>query len=143
MWDYTLLHCLIINLLPHLHATSDSCNAGNISFFKLSACSNTFPSDSSRYQHKYDELEIRERDLSASYKTLEREKNDIVHYLKRSLGQKEDELLELSEKLQALQNANDDEKKEYNLQLSTLKHVFQQTMDKLTSENMTIGKSNI
>ncbi|XP_062873900.1 cilia- and flagella-associated protein 157 isoform X2 [Trichomycterus rosablanca] len=92
-----------------------------------------------KYQHKCDELEIREKDFSATFKNVEREKNDIVRYLKRSLAQKEDELTDLSEKLQELQNAKDEEKKEYELQLSMLRHEFQKTKDKLTSENMALA----
>ncbi|KAI4880879.1 hypothetical protein NFI96_031452, partial [Prochilodus magdalenae] len=92
-----------------------------------------------KYQQKCDELEVREKDFSANYNNLEREKKDIVHYLKRSVAQREGELTVLSEKLLALQMAKDAEKESFEMQLSTLRHEFQESKDKLTSENMALA----
>lgn len=60
-------------------------------------------------------------------------------YLKRTLAQKEDELTEMVEKLQELQEARDGEKESFDRQLSVLRGDFQETKDKLTSENMVLG----
>ncbi|XP_076853900.1 cilia- and flagella-associated protein 157 isoform X2 [Brachyhypopomus gauderio] len=92
-----------------------------------------------KYQHKCDELEVREKDFSTSYNNVEREKKDIVLYLKRSLAQKEEELSDLSEKLQALQIAKDTEKESSEMQMSILRHELQESKDKLTSENMALA----
>lgn len=61
-------------------------------------------------------------------------------YLKRTLSQKEDELADVLEKLQELQAAKDAEKESYEKQLSVLRSELQETKDKLTSENMVLGK---
>ncbi|XP_036454209.1 cilia- and flagella-associated protein 157 [Colossoma macropomum] len=92
-----------------------------------------------KYQHKCDELEVREKDFSTNYNNVEREKKDIVLYLKRSLAHKEDELTDLSEKLLALQIAKDEEKESFEMQLSALRHEFQENKDKLVSENMALA----
>lgn len=68
-----------------------------------------------------------------------REKKDIVLYLKRTLSQKEDELADMLEKLQELQAAKDAEKVSFDRQLSVLRSEFQETKDKLTSDNMVLG----
>lgn len=93
-----------------------------------------------RYQHKCDELEVQQKDFSSQYFTVEKEKKDIVLYLKRSLAQKEDELTDLLERLVGLQQAKDAEKDSFELQLSQLRQEFQENKDKLTSENMVLGK---
>ncbi|XP_046697293.1 cilia- and flagella-associated protein 157 isoform X2 [Silurus meridionalis] len=93
-----------------------------------------------KYQHKCDELEVRQKDFSTSYNNVVREKQDIVLYLKRTLSQKEDELADISEKYQELQAAKDAEKESFDRQLSVLRSEFQETRDKLISENMVLGK---
>lgn len=82
---------------------------------------------------------MREKDFSTISKNLEREKKDIVLYLKRCLAQKDDELSDLSEKLLALQTAKDAEKESFEMQLRMLRREFQENKDKLTSENMALG----
>lgn len=62
-------------------------------------------------------------------------------YLKRTLSQKDDELADMLEKLQDLQAAKDAEKEFFDRQLSALQSEFQETRDKLTSENMVLGKN--
>lgn len=64
-------------------------------------------------------------------------------YLKRTLSQKEDKLTDVLEKLQDLQAIKDAEKESYDKQLSMLRSEFQETKDKLTSENMVLGKKNL
>ncbi|CAB1319555.1 unnamed protein product [Coregonus sp. 'balchen'] len=92
-----------------------------------------------KYQHKCDELEVQQKDFSFQYFTIEKEKKDIVLYLKRSLAQKEDELRDLLERLVGLQQAKDTEKDSFELQLSQLRQEFQENKDKLTSENMVLA----
>ncbi|XP_064834112.1 cilia- and flagella-associated protein 157-like [Oncorhynchus masou masou] len=92
-----------------------------------------------KYQHKCDELEVQQKDFSSQYFTVEKEKKDIVLYLKRSLAQKEDELTDLLERLVGLQQAKDAEKDSFELQLSQLRQEFQENKDKLTSENMVLA----
>lgn len=62
-------------------------------------------------------------------------------YLKRTLSQKDDELADMLEKLQELQAAKDAEKELFDRQLSALRSEFQETRDKLTSENMVLGNT--
>lgn len=92
-----------------------------------------------RYQHKCDELEIHERDFNSKYSHAEKEKRDIVLYLKRAVAQKEDELSDLSERLISLNQSKEAEKETFELQLSQLRQEFQEVKDKLTSENIVLG----
>ncbi|KAK2845630.1 hypothetical protein Q7C36_010484 [Tachysurus vachellii] len=92
-----------------------------------------------KYQHKCDELEVRQKDFSTNYDNIVREKKDIVLYLKRTLSQKEDMLTDVLEKLQDLQAVKDAEKESYDKQLSMLRSEFQETKEKLTSENMVLA----
>ncbi|XP_072521372.1 cilia- and flagella-associated protein 157 [Salminus brasiliensis] len=92
-----------------------------------------------KYQQKCDELEVREKDYYTNYNNVEREKKDIVLYLKRSLAHKEDELTDLAERLLAIQIAKDAEKDSLEMQLSTLRHEFQENKDRLTTENMALA----
>lgn len=64
-------------------------------------------------------------------------------YLKRTLAQKEDDLADVLEKLQELQAAKDAEKESFDRQLGMLRSEFQETKDRLTSENMVLGKKHL
>ncbi|KAM9446226.1 cilia- and flagella-associated protein 157 [Clarias gariepinus] len=92
-----------------------------------------------KYQHKCDELEVRQKDFSTNFNNVVREKKDIVLYLKRTLAQKEDDLADVLEKLQELQAAKDAEKESFDRQLGMLRSEFQETKDRLTSENMVLA----
>lgn len=92
-----------------------------------------------KYQHKCDELEVRQKDFSTDYNNVVREKRDIVLYLKRTLAQKEDEITDILEKLQELQAAKDAEKESFDRQLNALRSEFQETKDRLTAENMVLA----
>ncbi|XP_063043544.1 cilia- and flagella-associated protein 157 [Engraulis encrasicolus] len=92
-----------------------------------------------KYQHKCDELEIHERDFNSKYSHAEKEKRDIVLYLKRAVAQKEDELSDLSERLISLNQSKEAEKETFELQLSQLRQEFQEVKDKLTSENIVLA----
>lgn len=85
-------------------------------------------------------MEVREKDFSSKFSHAEKEKRDIVLFLKRTVAQKEDELTDLSERLISLNQAKEAEKETFELQLSQLRQEFQEVKDKLTSENMVLGK---
>ncbi|KAJ8401559.1 hypothetical protein AAFF_G00378760 [Aldrovandia affinis] len=96
---------------------------------------------SPRYKQKYDKLEVQQKDFSYQYSSLEREKQDIVLYLKQTLTQKEDELSDLSEQLLGLQQAKEAEKQSFQKQLAQLRQDAEEKKDQLTSENMgLVGK---
>ncbi|XP_051541886.1 cilia- and flagella-associated protein 157-like isoform X2 [Myxocyprinus asiaticus] len=92
-----------------------------------------------RYQHKCDELEVQEKDLSSKIYNVEKEKKDIVLYLKRTIAQKEDDITELAEALSRHQQAQEAERESFELQLSLLRHELQEKKDKFTSENMALA----
>ncbi len=72
---------------------------------------------------------------------MEKEKKDIVLYLKRTLAQKDSELIDLAETLSRHQQAQEAERESFELQLSLLRHELQETKEKFTSENMALGTS--
>lgn len=94
-----------------------------------------------RYQHKCDELEVREKDFSSEFDRLTKDKKEIVSFLKRSLDQRADELADLTDRLIGLQQAKEAEKEACENQLAQLRHEFQESKDQLTSENMILGKA--
>ena len=76
-------------------------------------------------------------DFTAQYNTLQKEKKDIVSYLKRSLAQKDDELTDLSERMVTLEQAKN---LEMELQDRQLRQELQESKDKLTLENAELGE---
>lgn len=72
---------------------------------------------------------------------MEKEKKDIILYLKGTLAQKEDELTDLTETLSRHQQAQEAERESFELQLSMLRHELQENKEKFTSENMALGTS--
>ncbi|XP_041090254.1 procollagen galactosyltransferase 2 isoform X1 [Polyodon spathula] len=92
-----------------------------------------------KYQHKCDELEVREKDFSSELERLTKDKKEIVSFLKRSLDQRADELADLTDRLIGLQQAKDAEKEACENQLAQLRHEFQESKDQLTSENMILA----
>ncbi|XP_033892598.2 cilia- and flagella-associated protein 157-like isoform X2 [Acipenser ruthenus] len=92
-----------------------------------------------RYQHKCDELEVREKDFSSEFDRLTKDKKEIVSFLKRSLDQRADELADLTDRLIGLQQAKEAEKEACENQLAQLRHEFQESKDQLTSENMILA----
>ncbi|KAJ8380353.1 hypothetical protein SKAU_G00011310 [Synaphobranchus kaupii] len=94
-----------------------------------------------KYKQKCDELEVKQKDFSYQYSSLEEDRKDIVLYLKQTLTQKEDEVFDLSEQLLGLQQAKEAEKVSLEKQLAQLRQDFQEKKDQLTSENMVlVGK---
>ncbi|KAM7415659.1 hypothetical protein PAMA_017947 [Pampus argenteus] len=92
-----------------------------------------------RYQLKCDELEKQRKDLNSQYSVLEKEKKDIVQYLKRSLLDKEEEVEELSERLESQGEAADKDRDALQLQHSQQRQQLQEQNDELTEENMTLA----
>lgn len=84
---------------------------------------------------------MKQRDFHIQYNDLEKEKEDIVHYLKRSCAQKEKELLEHSEELAELQKTKDAERDSFERQLAQFQRELQESKDQLSSENTVLGES--
>ncbi|KAJ8263116.1 hypothetical protein COCON_G00155730 [Conger conger] len=94
-----------------------------------------------KYKKKCDELEVKQKDFSYKYSSLENDKKDIVLYLKQTVIQKEDEVFDLSEQLSVLRKVKESEKASMEKQLAQLRQDFQEKKDQLTSENMVlVGK---
>uniref|UniRef100_A0A8C5PNZ0 Cilia- and flagella-associated protein 157 n=1 Tax=Leptobrachium leishanense TaxID=445787 RepID=A0A8C5PNZ0_9ANUR len=70
---------------------------------------------------------------------LSSDKKEIVSFLKRTLNQRMDEIADLTDQLVGLQQAKDAEKDAYEAQMAQLRHEFQETRDRLTSENMLLA----
>lgn len=64
-----------------------------------------------------------------------------MSFLKRTLNQRTDEIADLSDQLSGLQQAKDAEKDAYEAQRAQMRHEFQETKDRLTSENMLLGNA--
>lgn len=104
-------------------------------------CVSLFSFSSSRYQLKSDELERQKKDLKAQYSTLEKEKKDIVEFLKRSVLEKEDEVDALTERLESQRQAAEKERDAVQLQQNRLRQELQGRIEELTKENATLGET--
>lgn len=74
--------------------------------------------------------------------TLEQENKDTIAYLKRSLLEKEDEVGELSQRLQNQLQASDQERDALQLQHSREREELQDRIEELIKENTALGKSS-
>ncbi|KAM4696063.1 uncharacterized protein WCC33_014791 [Rhinophrynus dorsalis] len=92
-----------------------------------------------RYQKKSDEISAREHLIQAQCEQLSNDKKEIVSFLKRTLNQRMDEIADLNDQLLGLQQAKDAETEAYEAQLAYMRHEFQVTKDRLTSENMLLA----
>uniref|UniRef100_A0A671WKW2 Cilia- and flagella-associated protein 157 n=1 Tax=Sparus aurata TaxID=8175 RepID=A0A671WKW2_SPAAU len=88
-----------------------------------------------RYQLKCDQLERQKNDLNSKYNALETQKKDIVEYLKHSLLGKEEEVDELTERLERQQQAASNERDALQQQHSQLKEELLNRIEELTTEN--------
>uniref|UniRef100_A0A8C1HTD7 Cilia- and flagella-associated protein 157 n=2 Tax=Cyprinus carpio TaxID=7962 RepID=A0A8C1HTD7_CYPCA len=70
--------------------------------------------------------------LYSKINNVEKEKKDIVIYLKSTLAQKEVELINLAEMLSRHQQAQEAEREFFELQLSLLRHELQENKEKFT-----------
>ncbi|XP_029016774.1 cilia- and flagella-associated protein 157 [Betta splendens] len=91
-----------------------------------------------RYQLKCDDLETHSKDFTAQYITLEKEKKDIVEFLKRSLLEKEDEVDVLTERLERQRQDADRDRDAVRLQQSQLMQKLQGQIEELTGERDTL-----
>ncbi|XP_029366201.1 cilia- and flagella-associated protein 157-like [Echeneis naucrates] len=91
-----------------------------------------------RYQLKCDDLERQKTDMTHQHSVLEKDKMDIVEYLKRSLLEKEDEVEELSEHLENQRQAADKDRDALQLQHNQLKQELQDQIEELSKENATL-----
>jgi len=89
-----------------------------------------------RYQERCDELKIQANKHEQTYGQIEKDKREIVSFLKKTLEQRQDEIADLQERLTALQQAKDQEKETFETQITQLKREFQEMRDQLTGENI-------
>jgi len=87
---------------------------------------------------KRDELERQNKDLLCQYSTLEKEKKDIVEYLKHALFEKEKQVDELSERLDSQRQAALQDRDALLLQHSQLTKELQDRTDELAEKNTTL-----
>ncbi|MGL5598188.1 MAG: hypothetical protein ACRDDA_08750, partial [Aeromonas sp.] len=92
-----------------------------------------------RYQHKCDKLEIEAKVLHTKIDTVEKEKTDMVLYLKNKLEKKENDLADLKETLSKHQQAQKAEQDSFQMQLNRCRLQLKETIDKLTFENMALA----
>jgi len=90
----------------------------------------------SRYQERCDELKIKADRHEQAYDQIEKDKREIVSFLKKTLEQRQDEIADLQERMTALQQAKDQEKETFETQITQLKREFQEMRDQLTGENI-------
>uniref|UniRef100_A0A3P8NPF2 Cilia- and flagella-associated protein 157 n=1 Tax=Astatotilapia calliptera TaxID=8154 RepID=A0A3P8NPF2_ASTCA len=93
-----------------------------------------------RYQLKCDDLVRQRKDLLTQRSTLEQENRDTIAYLKRSLLEKEDEVGELSQRLQNQLQASDQERDALQLRHSRERQELQNRIDELIKENTALAE---
>ncbi|XP_062239399.1 cilia- and flagella-associated protein 157 [Platichthys flesus] len=94
-----------------------------------------------RNQLKCDGLEQQSKDFTSQYSSLEKDKNDIVDYLKRSLLEKEDEVDQLYEKLETQRQTAAKDKDALQLEDDQMKQELQERIEELSGENKRLGSS--
>uniref|UniRef100_UPI000D2FE244 cilia- and flagella-associated protein 157 n=1 Tax=Maylandia zebra TaxID=106582 RepID=UPI000D2FE244 len=93
-----------------------------------------------RHQLKCDDLVRQRKDLLTQRSTLEQENRDTIAYLKRSLLEKEDEVGELSQRLQNQLQASDQERDALQLRHSRERQELQNRIDELIKENTALAE---
>ncbi|XP_053277088.1 cilia- and flagella-associated protein 157 [Pleuronectes platessa] len=94
-----------------------------------------------RNQLKCDGLEQQSKDFTSQYSSLDKDKNDIMDYLKRSLLEKEDEADELYEKLETQRQTAAKDKEALRLEDDQMKQELQERIEELSGENKRLGSS--
>ncbi|XP_068576924.1 cilia- and flagella-associated protein 157-like [Cebidichthys violaceus] len=92
-----------------------------------------------RYQLKCDQHERQKKDFSSQYSSLEKEKKDIVDFLKRSVLEKEAEADELTEQLESQRQAAGEEREALLLQLGQLRKELQGRIEGVNAGNRTLA----
>ncbi|KAG8448002.1 hypothetical protein GDO86_015196 [Hymenochirus boettgeri] len=92
-----------------------------------------------RYQSKWDEICSKEQLKESQYNQLSNDTKDIVSFLKQTLNHRIDEITDLNQQLSDLQEAKIAEKDAYEAQLGQVRHEFEDTKERLSSENMLLA----
>ncbi|KAJ8300128.1 hypothetical protein KUTeg_021647 [Tegillarca granosa] len=92
-----------------------------------------------RYQKKCDELEVRNSQFQGKFDQMSKDIKDNEKFYKREIQLKDNEIYDLNDRLHGLQQAREMEKEQANAQLQQLRADFQETKDRLSSENMALG----
>ncbi|KAJ0067775.1 hypothetical protein NL108_010448, partial [Boleophthalmus pectinirostris] len=87
------------------------------------------------YEQKCNDLEAQKKDLNLKHSALEKEKTDIMDFLRRSLLDKEEEVERLSERLETVLEEVQKEQEEMQEQHSLQIEQLQNRTDELTVEN--------
>lgn len=95
---------------------------------------------SSRCQLKCEQLEGEKKDLTTQLSVLDNQKRDIVEYLKRALLEKEEEVDELTERLERQRQAADEDRGAQQLLHDGRVQELQSRVHQLTTENQTLGE---
>ena len=81
-------------------------------------------------------FEERNTELESQYIELREDKADVVAFLKRTLQQRTDTIHELTDRLEGMKVAHQDEKEDYERQLAELRAEYTKTKDDLDGEIM-------
>ncbi|KAE8751025.1 hypothetical protein FOCC_FOCC002110 [Frankliniella occidentalis] len=96
-----------------------------------------------RLRSRCAELELSNDDISSQRNKLEEDRADVISYLNRTLSEKEDEILELKERLEGLQQTRDMETKAFREKVEQMEQEFKAMQLQLTSEvKLLAGKLN-
>lgn len=89
------------------------------------------------------DYEIRNEELQKSYDQLDEDRADIIAYLKKTLNAKNEENIELKDRVKGLEELREQETLEFNEKVAELEKNFTTMKDQLTSENKLLaGKIN-
>ncbi|XP_044515632.1 cilia- and flagella-associated protein 157-like [Gracilinanus agilis] len=92
-----------------------------------------------RYKTKWEELSKQEKVFQDEFQQLTHNKKEVVSFLKRTLNQRVDEIIDLNSQIHGLQVSKEVEKDAFEAQLAQVRHEFQETKDQLTMENIMLG----
>ena len=85
-------------------------------------------------------FEERNNELENQFIQLREDKADVVAFLKRTLQQRTDTIHELTDRLEGMKVAHQDEKQDYERQLSELRAEYTKTKEELDGEIMVLTK---
>ena len=83
-------------------------------------------------------FEERNTELETQYIDLREDKADVVAFLKRTLQQRTDTIHELTDRLEGMKVAHQEEKQDYERQLAELRAEYTKTKDDLDGEIMVL-----
>ncbi|XP_014281773.1 cilia- and flagella-associated protein 157 isoform X2 [Halyomorpha halys] len=89
------------------------------------------------------ELENENEECKKKYKTLDQDRNDVISYLKRSLSQKQEEIIDYTNRLEALQKEKRTEIQKYDTKILEMERKYTDMSSSLTAEiTLLNGKLN-